>query len=121
MNTHDHTSYANILLSRGIKTLEKNTPLWKLKLTDVEYNGLKQTLKEHENNLSCYGMEAALCYAEWWRRDYKGNIPSKEDVATGIGINTDNAEGLYKAARNALKKRGYTFIGNVAKSSWFFD
>lgn len=119
MITHDHTSYANILLSRGIQTLEKNTPLWKLKLTDVEYNGLKQTLKEHEYNLSCYGMEAALCYAEWWRRDYRGNVPSKEDVATDIGIDANFAEELYKAARNALKKRGYTFFHSTKRTEYF--
>ena len=119
MNTPEHTSYASILLSRGIKTLEKNTPLWKLKITDAEYDGLKQTLKEHKYNLSHYGMEAALCYAEWWRRDYNGDIPSKEDVATGIGIDTYLAEDLYMSARNALKKQGYTFIHSVKRTEYF--
>lgn len=119
MNTPEPTSYASILSSRGIKTLEKNIPLWKLKITDVEYAGLKQTLKEHKNNLSLYGMEAALCYAEWWRRDYNGNIPSKEDVAIGIGLQHDYGDELFVAARNALKKRGYTFIHSLKGTEYF--
>lgn len=119
MNTPDPTSYASILSSRGIKTLEKNTPLWKLKITDAEYDGLKQTLKEHEYNLSLYGMEAALCYAEWWRRDYNGNIPSKEDVAIAIGLHYYYGDELFMAARNALKKRGYTFIHSLKGTEYF--
>lgn len=102
-----HTSYLDILRTRGMQGLQKNMPLWKFKLSEEEYEALKQTLRIHTSDLAKYGEEAALCYAEWWRRDYKGNIPSKEDVAMGIGIHSSYANELYKAAREALQKHGY--------------
>lgn len=61
-------------------------PLWKLKLTEEEYTNLKETLAQNAYRLEDFGIEAALCYAEWWRRDYNGGIPSREDVAVGLGL-----------------------------------
>ena len=66
-----HTSYLDILRTRGMQGLQKNMPLWKFKLSEEEYEALKQTLRIHTSDLAKYGEEAALCYAEWWRRDYK--------------------------------------------------
>lgn len=116
---HNNTAYKEILQTRGMSELPKDMPLWKFKLTDTEYESLKQTLRNHTYDLHQYGVEAALCYAEWWRRDYKGNIPSKEDVATSIGIYRGYAEDLYMAARNALKRNGYTFIHSLKGTEYF--
>lgn len=115
----DHKAYHNILEARGMSELEKGKPLWQFRLTDSEYDELKQTLRNHTHELSRYGIEAALCYAEWWRRDYKGNIPSKEDVAVSIGIYRGYAENLYIAARKALKRNGYTFIHSLKGTEYF--
>ena len=115
----DHKAYCNILEARGMSELKKGMPLWQFRLTDSEYEELKQTLRSHTHELYRYGIEAALCYAEWWRRDYKGNIPSKEDVAVSIGIYRAYAENLYLAARNALKKNGYTFIHSLKGTEYF--
>ena len=112
-SSSNHNAFYNILETRGMSELTKGMPLWKFRLTDSEYEELKQTLRSHTHELYRYGIEAALCYAEWWRRDYKGNIPSKEDVAVSIGIYRGYAENLYLAARNALKKNGYTFIHSL--------
>lgn len=114
-----HTSYLDILRTRGMQGLQKNMPLWKFKLSEEEYEALKQTLSIHTSDLAKYGEEAALCYAEWWRRDYKGNIPSKEDVAMGIGIHSSYANELYKAAREALQKHGYTFLHSLKGTLYF--
>lgn len=114
-----HTSYLDILRTRGMQGLQKNMPLWKFKLSEGEYEALKQTLRIHTSDLAKYGEEAALCYAEWWRRDYKGNIPSKEDVAMGIGIHSSYANDLYKAAREALQKHGYTFLHSLKGTLYF--
>lgn len=115
----DNTAYNEILQARGMSGLTKDMPLWKFKLTDTEYESLKQTIRDHTYDLYHYGEEAALCYAEWWRRDYKGNIPSKEDVATSIGIYIGYAEDLYMAARNALERNGYTFIHSLKGTEYF--
>lgn len=114
-----HTSYLDILRTRGMQGLQKNMPLWKFKLSEEEYEALKQTLRIHTSDLAKYGEEAALCYAEWWRRDYKGNIPSKEDVAMGIGIHSSYANELYKAARETLQKHGYTFLHSLKGTLYF--
>lgn len=116
---YSHTAYFNILKTRGMQGLQKNMPLWKFKLSEEEYEALKQTLRCHTSDLARYGEEAALCYAEWWRRDYKGNIPSKEDVAMGIGIHSSYANELYKAAREALQKHGYTFLHSLKGTLYF--
>ena len=115
----NHTAYFEILKTRGLKGLQKDTPLWKLKLTDSEYDSIKQTLRSHTADLHLYGIEAALYYAEWWRRDYNGNIPSKEDVAKSLGLSRGYAEKLYLAAREALEKHKFTFIHSLKGTEYF--
>lgn len=106
-----------ILEIRGLSSLP--LPLWKLKITDEEYEGLKRTLQENQHRLNKFGVEAALCYAEWWRRDYSGNIPSREDVAYGVGVNDYFSQDLYMAARTALKRLGCTFLHSLKGTEYF--
>jgi hypothetical protein len=77
-------------------------PLWKLNLNANEYDALKDELRTAYNVgcLGCYPKEAALFYAEWWRREYNGGTPSKERVASSIGIN--DYELLFQLAKNAM-------------------
>lgn len=77
-------------------------PLWKLKVRDNEYFTLKEELKAsyNENCLEYYSREAALFYAEWWRREYNGGIPSKERVANSAGIY--DSEQLFSLAKQAM-------------------
>lgn len=116
---YSHTAYFNILKTRGMQGLQKNMPLWKFKLSEEEYEALKQTLRSHTSDLARYGEEAALCYAEWWRRDYRGTIPSKEDVAMGIGLHRHLGDDLYMAARKALQKHGYAFLHSLKGTEYF--
>ncbi len=103
-----HDTYRDILQERGKRTLEP--PLWKLRISDDEYTELQLVLQEAERvgNLPVYGPEAAICYAEWWRRNYQGGFPSKEAVASDLGV--FDSEELYKAARKALTDRHFPFI-----------
>ena len=107
-SNHLHDTYKTILQERGKRTLE--SPLWKLRISDDEYTELQRVLQEADKagKLLIYGPEASICYAEWWRRNYQGGFPSKESVASDLGIY--NSEELYKAARKALADRHFPFI-----------
>ncbi len=104
----NHNTYLNILHSRGLTTIKD--PIWKMKISDEEYQALKEVLvlAYNEGRLMEYNREAAIYYAEWWRREYVGGIPSKEDVANGLGIS--DSEILYKSARAALRELKFKFI-----------
>ena len=49
---YSHTAYFNILKTRGMQGLQKNMPLWKFKLSEEEYEALKQTLRSHTSDLA---------------------------------------------------------------------
>lgn len=108
-----------ILKSRNINHIEPNYPLWKLRLSAKEYQDLKDLLGNHRYYLSAYGFEAALCYAEWWHRDFAGGVPSKEMVASGIGLAPQFAEALFRSAKEALQKLNYTFIRPNQNTQYF--
>ena len=42
-----HTSYLDILRTRGMQGLQKNMPLWKFKLSEEEYEASKQIGRAH--------------------------------------------------------------------------
>lgn len=70
-NSEQHVVLMRILDARNRPSITPDMPLWKLKLTEEEYTNLKETLVQNAYRLEDFGIEAALCYAEWWRRDYK--------------------------------------------------
>ena len=104
----NHNLYCDILQNRGLSTIKN--PIWKMEISDEEYQALKDVLvlAYNEGRLMEYNREAAIYYAEWWRREYVGGIPSKEDVANSLGI--CDSEGLYKSARTALRELKFRFI-----------
>lgn len=118
-NIEQHIVLVSILDARNRSSISPDEPLWKLKLSEEEYANLKLTLAQNTYRLGDYGIEAALCYAEWWRRDYSGGIPSREDVAVGLGLPRNCWEELYKAARHGLKSHGFTFIHSLKGNEYF--
>lgn len=119
ISSYDHSAYFQILQARNRQGLHKNEPFWKLKLTEEEYEALKQILRSNTDRLSKYEEEAALCYAEWWRRDYRGDFPSKEQVAKGIGLPESLSKELFKAAKSALEKHDFTLIRSLKGKEYF--
>lgn len=80
-------------------------PLWKLNVTNEEYEELTEIVKKsfddfEENQL---GNEFALFYAESWRRKYRGGTISKEEVARYAGIPSEKANIMFEIAKKALK------------------
>jgi hypothetical protein len=101
--------FADILINRGIK--ETPLPLWKIRLSDEEFAGIKQELREAfitEKQLFRVAKEAALYYASWWSREYVGgsrdNVPSREKIAISLGLNPEQSDDLYKWARRGLSQ-----------------
>lgn len=118
-NSEPHVVLKRILDVRNRPSITPDMPLWKLKLTEEEYTDLKNTLVQNAYRLEDFGIEAALCYAEWWRRDYNGGIPSREDVAVGLGLPRCCWKQLYKAARHGLASHGFAFIHSLKGNEYF--
>lgn len=112
-----HALLLDILKARGLSSIQN--PIWKMKITDGEYDSLKRELAEAhlQGRLSQYGSEAAICYAEWWRREFAGGFPSKEAVANSIGI--DDPDELYLAARKALLNHHFRIISVSQRREYF--
>jgi hypothetical protein len=75
--------FESILEKRNLT--ECPLPLWKLKITDEEYDELKTLLEKRTHFLSdepfkLYRKECALFFAEYWRREYKDGKHSKQMV-----------------------------------------
>lgn len=99
------------------KSATKLTPFWKLKLSESEFYELKDVIvnafRSYRSFDSCK-IEAALYYAEWWKRlkdvrDKKGR-DSKEDVYYSLGINLNYSEEFFKAALKGLEAAGGELI-----------
>ena len=113
-----------ILHSRKLKSydINPNYPIWKLRINDEEYEAIKTLLREHEHNLTSYSLEAMIFYAEWWKRDYKDGIPSKEDAAKVIGFTSkESTKKLFKVANQRLNAKLYYILGkSEGKKNLYF-
>ena len=102
-----------ILHSRKLKSddINPNYPIWKLRINDEEYEAIKTLLREKEHNLKEYGLEAMIFYAEWWKRDYKGDMASKENAAKVIGFTSkESTNKLFKVAKQRLNAQHYVIL-----------
>ena len=102
-----------ILHPRKLKSddINPNYPIWKLRLNDKEYEAVKTLLRQQEHDLDRYGLEAMTFYAEWWKRDYKDGMPSKENAAAVIGFTSKKSTNkLFEVAMQRLEKKGYTIL-----------
>lgn len=67
-------------------------PLWRLKVTDKEYEDLKGLLSQHARMYRTFmnvRYEATLFFAEYWRREYSEGVHSKEMVFAAISDRYD--------------------------------
>lgn len=68
-----------VLLKKRNLSQHDGSPLWKYNLNEEELNNLKNTL-QFASEFNIDPRDVALYYAQWWKRNYKGGIPSKQDV-----------------------------------------
>lgn len=98
-------------------------PLWKLLITDVEYKELNNYLyDQNQVHITTYRWcrEAALYFAEWWKREYNGGPHNIKDVAESL--NLANIDDLYKAAKEGAKRLRISYIrrGNTRRLDTLF-
>jgi hypothetical protein len=102
-------TFNDILTKHGFK--ETPLPLWKLRLSDEEFDEIAKALREAfitEKQLFRIAKEAALYYANWWSRKYVGgsrdNTPSREKIAVDLGIKAEQSNDLYSWAKRGLSQ-----------------
>jgi hypothetical protein len=104
-------SYFEHLVSKRPNWKPGIEPLWKLQITDQEYEKLLRYLPE--KMLSNFGKsvvkEAALFFSEWWKREYSGGPHKKIDVAKKIGLE-NHCEDLFKLAIKGVESLRIKFI-----------
>lgn len=98
------SEFYKILKTRNLN-LHTGQPIWKYNISDFEFEQLKQKFKIVEKASELDPRSCAVYYAEWWKRNYNGGYPSKEEVYNSIGTNKlcFNVEEFYDLA----KKGGY--------------
>ena len=84
-------------------------PLWRLKVTDKEYENLKGLLQQHVRMYRSFNTvykEAALFFAEYWRREYGEGPHSKEMVFAAISDKKDRRliEEFFDSAKKGAKE-----------------
>lgn len=104
-------SFKTILNDNGFTT-GCPAPLWKLRLTDNQFESLKQYLVYKyldDGDFNACPREAALLFAEWWKRDSGGSkeqgITGWEKVFSSLGLNPDKdaANSLYENAKRIFE------------------
>jgi hypothetical protein len=85
--------------------------LWELRLTNPEYSELKETLRDDAlDNRFSDTKSAALYYAEWWRREYKGGHVRKTDPCKSLLGDIKLGDQLYDAAIRGAEELNLQFI-----------
>ncbi len=87
--------FDTLLKKRGFERCP--LPLWRLKITDDEYRELRDLLEKCTHTPSRFAFsnvrrEAALFYAEYWRREYVDGVHSKQMVYDALGSNSTFSE-----------------------------
>lgn len=87
-------------------------PLWKYNLSENDFQKLKETLR-FKNHFTIDPRDAALYYAEWWKSNYNGGKPSKQEIFDSLEGNLTfyfNAEDFYQSARKGAQILGLRWI-----------
>lgn len=101
-------SFFQSLLKKNNNERHSGKALWRYMLDSEDYESLLGQLRVIEPN-KLDPRDAALYYSEWWKRNYDGGKPSKEDVF-------DTLQGSVKDYYNAddffnLAKKGAHILG----------
>lgn len=95
--------------------MEWQTPLWKMAITDEEFEALRAEIKQLFDEGKSFAKKLAskkiaLYYAEWWKREYNGHAPSSEKIAESIGIDLSDSAELFELAKAGGEILGFRWI-----------
>lgn len=105
-------SFFSTLLQKNSLPKHDGRPLWKYTLNDDEFKKLLDELK-FARPLSIDPRDVTLYYAEWWKKNYSGGIPSKQDIFNSLNGNVRfnfNQEDFYKLAVTGGRILGVKWI-----------
>lgn len=87
-------------------------PFWRYMLNNEDYKKLLEELK-FSSPLSIDPRDVALYYAEWWKKNYHGGTPSKQEIfnsLSGSVRSNFNQEEFYKLAIQGARMLGVKWI-----------
>ncbi len=79
------SEFLKILKHRNLD-FHTGQPIWKYAISDFEFNQLKESFKIVERFSELDPKDCSVYFAEWWKKNYDGGYPSKEEVYKSIGI-----------------------------------
>jgi len=105
-------SFFNSLLQSNELSKHDGRPLWKYMLSNGDFEKLLTELR-FTTYLSIDPRDVTLYYAEWWKKNYHGGIPSKSLIFESLSGNTElgfNHKEFYKLAKKGARMLGVKWI-----------
>lgn len=102
-------SFINTLFDTRDLEQHDGRTLWKYNLSDEEYNELKTHLSEIDEN-EFDQLDIALYYAEWWKNEYNGGLPTKIAVYNSLSNCNLSFDEFYKYAKRGAVRLGIKWI-----------
>lgn len=105
-------NFLSSLLKKRNLQKHDNRSLWKYFLNEEEYNDLKKHL-QFARPLDIDPRDVTLYYALWWKKNYNGGIPSKQEVFNSVGGNAQynfTEQSFYKLAIEGAQILGIKWI-----------
>ncbi len=105
------SEFYKILQSRKLD-FHTGQPIWKYKISDFEYEQLKERFKIVQRISELDPRTCAIYFAEWWKRSYNESYPKKEDVYNSIDYSRlcFNPEEFYELAKKGGNLLNYKWI-----------
>lgn len=105
-------SFFSCMLDKRGRQEHDGSPLWKYFLSKEESDGLVKTL-QFARPLNIDPRDATLYYSQWWKYNYNGGSPSKQEVFNSLGGNIQyhlNENEFYKIACTGAEILGVKWI-----------